>query len=40
MRVQQNDVITGDFWLGLDAIHNLTREGQYKLRIELMTTKH
>ena len=39
MRAEQSDVITGDFWLGLDAIHNLTRDAPYKLRIELTTTE-
>ena len=35
MRAEQRDVTTGDFWLGLDDIRELTHENQYKLHIEL-----
>ena len=27
--------LTGEFWLGLDKIHRLTRGGNYKLRVDL-----
>lgn len=30
---------TGDFWLGLDAIHKLTSEFSYQLRIDMRTTE-
>ena len=39
MRAEHSDVTTGDFWLGLDGIHSLTRDAPYKLRIELTTTE-
>ena len=27
--------LSGEFWLGLDKIHNLTNSGNYKLRVDL-----
>jgi len=31
------NVTTGDFWLGNDAIHNLTANGDYKVRFEVQS---
>jgi len=27
--------VTGDYWLGNDQIHELTKDGGYKLRVDL-----